>query len=217
MLTASFIFWYTFLTYSPTLLEAFGAAGNQVLLFTAIMMFISAFGTYFQGHAGDRWGRKPVFVCYITLAAAAMAIMPFKAALGTPVVLLAGIVAAWFGLGSFALCKMYTAEQYPTRLRGLGTSTAEMVTRASTGGVLIYFLPTLFTQFGTTSVFIACALAMCLLLVPLVAWGRETRGENMEVLGTPLTVSASPAEAPAVSPVPAATPPAEGTATGSVG
>ncbi|HET8632546.1 MAG TPA: MFS transporter [Gemmatimonadales bacterium] len=186
MLTASFVFWYTFLTYSPTLLAAFGAAGNQVLLFTAIMMFISAFGTIFQGMAGDRWGRKPVFATYIVLAALAMVVMPFKDTLGTPVVLVAGIVAAWFGLGSFALCKMYTAEQYPTRLRGLGTSCAEMVTRAATGGVLVYFLPHLFDRFGTTSVFIASAFVMCLLLLPMIIWGHETRGENMEVLGTPV-------------------------------
>lgn len=184
MLTASFIIWYTFLTYSPTFLHDFGATGNEVLLYTAIMMFISAFGIYFQGVAGDRWGRKPTFVVYIMLAASAMVVMPFKDALGTPAVLIAGVVAAWFGLGSFALCKMYTAEQYPTRLRGLGTSTAEFVTRGLTGGILVYFLPTMFESLGTTTVFILSAITMVLLLIPLIFWGQETSGKNMEVSGT---------------------------------
>jgi putative MFS transporter len=94
-------------------------------------------------------------------------------------------VVAWFGLGSFALCKIYTAEQFPTRLRGLGTSTAEMVTRALTGGLLIYFLPSLFARWGGPTVFIACAVAMVVLLAPIVFFGHETSGRNMEVLGTP--------------------------------
>lgn len=186
MLTASFILWYTFLTYSPILLKGFGAKGHEILLFTAIMMLISGAGTYVQGRAGDRWGRRPVFGTYIGVAAIAMMIMPFKATLGTGPIVAAGVVVAWFGLGSFALSKMYTAEQYPTRLRGLGTSTAEMVTRALTGGVLVYFLPGLFARFGVATVFIVCAVAMIMLLAPMVFFGHETKGDNMEVLGTPM-------------------------------
>lgn len=202
MLTASFILWYTFLTYSPILLKGFGAKGNQVLLFTAIMMFISGFGTLVQGTAGDRWGRRKVFTLYIVIAAMAMVVMSFRHSVGTPLAVIAGIIVAWFGLGSFALCKMYTAEQYPTRLRGLGTSTAEMITRALTGGLLIYFLPSLFASYGTTTIFVLCAAAMVVMLVPLLTMGRETSGQNMEVLGTqtqfaqvPVVVSAA-AETP---------------------
>lgn len=184
MLTSSFILWYTFLTYSPILLKGFGAKGDAVLMLTAIMMFISGFGTLAQGTAGDRWGRRKVFTLYICLAAAGMAVMPFRHSLGTPLTVIAGIVVAWFGLGSFALCKMYTAEQYPTRLRGLGTSTAEMITRALTGGLLVYFLPSLFVTYGTTTIFLLCAAAMLIMLIPMLALGRETSGQNMEVLGT---------------------------------
>lgn len=203
MLTASFILWYTFLTYSPILLKGFGAKGNQVLLFTAIMMFISGFGTLVQGAAGDRWGRRKVFALYIVIAAVAMVVMSFRHSVGTPLAVIAGIIVAWFGLGSFALCKMYTAEQYPTRLRGLGTSTAEMITRALTGGLLVYFLPSLFASYGTTTIFVLCAIAMVAMLVPMLTMGRETTGQNMEVLGTQTSfgkafVVAASAEGPAV-------------------
>lgn len=184
MLTSSFILWYTFLTYSPILLKGFGAKGNSVLLLTAIMMFISAFGTLAQGTAGDRWGRRRVFTTYICIAAVGMVVMSFRHSVGTPLAVIAGILVAFFGLGSFALCKMYTAEQYPTRLRGLGTSTAEMITRALTGGLLIYFLPSLFKTYGTTTIFVLCAIAMVVMLLPLLTLGRETSGQNMEVLGT---------------------------------
>lgn len=184
MLTSSFILWYTFLTYSPILLKGFGAKGNAVLLLTAIMMLISGVGTLAQGAAGDRWGRRKVFTTYICIAAIGMVIMPLRHSVGTPVTVVAGILVAWFGLGSFALCKMYTAEQYPTRLRGLGTSTAEMITRALTGGLLVYFLPSLFVTYGTTTVFLVSAAAMVVMLIPLLTMGRETSGQNMEVLGT---------------------------------
>lgn len=182
---SSFVLWYTFLTYSPTILGAIGVRGSQTLLFTAIMMFISAGGTLAQGVAGDHWGRRPVFVTYILLAAVGMVALVFRGTVGAAGAIIAGVVVAWFGLGSFALCKIYTAEQFPTRLRGLGTSTAEMVTRALTGGLLIYFLPSLFARWGGPTVFIACAVAMVVLLAPIVFFGHETSGRNMEVLGTP--------------------------------
>lgn len=190
---ASFVLWYTFLTYSPTILGHIGVLGSQTLLLTAIMMFISAVGTIMQGIAGDRWGRRPVFVTYIVLGALGMVALIFRDAVGTAGAIIAGIVVAWFGLGSFALCKIYTAEQFPTRLRGLGTSIAEMITRALTGGLLIYFLPGLFARWGESAVFTACAIAMVVLLAPIVFFGHETSGQNMEVLGTP-TASRTPTE-----------------------
>lgn len=193
---SSFVLWYTFLTYSPTILGGIGVKGSMALLFTAIMMLISGVGTLAQGIAGDRWGRRPVFAAYIVLGAIGMVSLSVRGAIGTGGVIAAGIVVAWFGLGSFALCKIYTAEQYPTRLRGLGTSTAEMITRALTGGVLIFFLPGLFAQFGSGAVFTACAIVMVLLLIPIVFFGHETRGRNMEVLGTPILRQAVPAAAP---------------------
>lgn len=183
---SSFVLWYTFLTYSPIILKSLGAKGQQPLLFTAIMMLISGFGTLAQGWLGDRWGRRRVFTSYIVLAAAGMIAMAARHSIGTAGVIAAGVVVAWFGLGSFALCKMYTAEQYPTRLRGLGTSTAEMITRGLTGGLFVYFFPQLVDQWGAPVVFAAAAIAMVVLIGPLVFFGHETSGGNMEALGTPL-------------------------------
>lgn len=195
---SSFVLWYTFLTYSPTIFGDIGVEGGQILLFTGIMMLISGIGTVAQGIAGDRWGRRPVFSTYIVLGAIGMVALSLGGTIGTAGMIVAGIVIAWFGLGSFALCKMYTAEQYPTRLRGLGTSTAEMLTRLLTGGILIYFLPSLFASWGAPTVLVACAIVMVLLLAPIVFFGHETKGENMEVLGTPVGArsAAAPQEAP---------------------
>jgi putative MFS transporter len=192
MLTSSFILWYTFLTYSPIILKSFGVKGTRVLLYTAIMMAISGVGELLQGAAGDRWGRKTVFTLYIVVGALGMIGMAFSHSINFGLAIVLGIIVAFFGLGSFALCKMYTAEQYPTRLRGLGTSTGEMISRALTGGLLIYYLPSLFVSYGVTRVFIVSAIAMVALIVPLIFFGKHTSGENIEVLGTPEVLIAQP-------------------------
>lgn len=184
-LTSSFVIWYTMLTYAPTIFKTLlHASSHMSLLYTAIMMFISAFGVFYQGRWGDRWGRKKVFASYIFLAAIGMVILPFYDALGTGPTIVAGVLIAWFGLGSFSLSKLYMAEQYPTRLRGLGTATGEMTSRALTGGVLVFFLPTLFSSWGVKNVFIAAAAVMILLMLPMLLAGTETAGRNMEELGT---------------------------------
>lgn len=184
-LTASFVLWYTMLTYAPVIFRSLlHATANRALLFTAIMMFLSAFGVFFQGRWGDRWGRRRVFASYIFAAAVGMVILPLYDLLGTAVTVIAVGLIAWFGLGSFSLSKLYMAEQYPTRLRGLGTSMGEMISRASTGGVLVFLLPSLFQAWGVKPVFMSAAVVMVLLTLPMVLLGRETSGRNMEELGT---------------------------------
>lgn len=194
-LTSSFVIWYTMLTYAPTILKGLlHATSGRALLYTAIMMFISAFGCFYQGRWADRFGRRRVFGSFIVLAAIGMVLLPTYRDLGSGAAIPAGILIAWFGMGSFSVSKMYMAEQYPTRLRGLGASTGEMISRAATGGLLVYFLPSLFTSFGVAKVFVVAAVAMVLLAAPIVLFGRETAGQNMEELGTETPGLLLPAE-----------------------
>lgn len=147
-------------------------------------MFVSAFGVFFQGKLADTRGRKPVFGAYIFFASVGLILLTLEPLVGIVVVVLGALATAWFGLGSFSIPKMYMAEQYPTRLRGLGTSTGEMVSRGLTGGILVAFLPGLFASFGVTAVLIGAAILMLLLASPMVIFGQETSGRNMEDLGT---------------------------------
>lgn len=190
-LTSSFVLWYTMLTYAPTIFsQLLHATKGTSLLYTAIMMFISAFGVFYQGRWGDRFGRKRTFGAYIVLAAIGMVLLPAYGVIGVVPTIAAGVLIAWFGLGSFSLPKMYMAEQYPTRLRGVGTSTGEMLSRATTGGLLVYFLPALFAGWGVAVVFIGAAALMILLILPILIFGAETAGRNMEELGTQTPVAA---------------------------
>jgi len=190
-LTASFVVWYSLLTYAPTIFHTLGATKSNSLLFTAGMMFVSAFGVWFQGRLADRYGRKPIFAIYIALGSIGLVLLTFQTLVGTVVLVIGAALAAWFGLGSFAVSKMFMAEQYPTRLRGLGTSTGEMISRGLTGGILIFYLPSLFANYGITAVFVSAAVAMLLLMLPMLLFGTETRGRNMEELGSDVHASTS--------------------------
>jgi MFS transporter, putative metabolite:H+ symporter len=196
-LTASFIMWYTMLTYAPTIFGSLGATDSNSLLYTGVMMFVSAFGVFYQGRFADSHGRKRVFAVYMVFASAGLALLTLQPVVGTVVVVIGALAAAWFGLGSFSVPKMYMAEQYPTRLRGLGTSTGEMISRGLTGGILVAVLPGLLDDYGVTAVLITAAVLMLLLTVPMVLFGQETRGRNMEDLGTDVAAeTATPATAP---------------------
>jgi putative MFS transporter len=183
-LTASFIVWYTMLTYAPKIFGMLGATKSNALLYTGIMMFVSAFGVFYQGKMADTRGRKPIFALYMVVAAIGLILLTLEPVVGIVVVVIGALATAWFGLGSFSIPKMYMAEQYPTRLRGLGTSVGEMISRGLTGGVLVAFLPSLFDGFGVTAVLTAAAVTMVLLAAPMFFLGQETRGRNMEDLGT---------------------------------
>ncbi len=197
-LTASFVVWYTLLTYAPTIFGMLGATASNSLVYTAVMMFVSAFGVWFQGRWADTWGRKPVFALYMLVASVGLVLLTLRQEVGLAMVVIGGLAAAWFGLGSFAVPKMYMAEQYPTLLRGLGTSTGEMISRGLTGGVLVLMLPGLFADHGVTTVFVAAAALMLLLSLPMLLLGQETSGRNMEDLGTDLP-HRQPVQSPAES------------------
>ena len=183
-LTASFVVWYTLLVYAPVIFKGLGATQSNSLFYTGGMMLISAFGIFYQGALADKHGRKPIFGIYMVLAAIGLALVPFGDSIGTPLVVVAAIVAAWFGLGSFSVSKMYMAEQYPTRLRGVGVSTGELITRGLAGVVLVGFLPLLISTFGVRAVLPAAGVLMVLLTLPMLIVGIETRGRSMEELGT---------------------------------
>lgn len=196
-LTASFVMWYTFLTYAPTIFGLLGATKSNSLLFTAGMMLVSAFGVWFQGRLADGWGRKPVFGLYIGIACVGLVLMTASPVVGLTGLVIGAFLASWFGLGSFSVSKMYMAEQYPTRLRGQGTSLGEMISRGLTGGILVFLLPGLFASFGVSVVFIGAAVVMLLLTLPMLLLGQETSARNMEDVGTDVHTMQSGSAAPA--------------------
>ncbi len=112
-LTSSFIVWYTMLTYAPKIYGMLGATKSNSLLYTGVMMFVSAFGVFYQGKLADSEGESWSSLCTC-----------WSRRRSDPAHARAGrrdrgrrhrrTRDAWFGLGSFSIPKMYMAEQYPT-------------------------------------------------------------------------------------------------------
>jgi inositol transporter-like SP family MFS transporter len=93
---------------------------------------------------------------------------------------------ASLGLGfmaaTFSFTKLVAAEQYPTRLRGSGTTFAEAVGRGIAGVLVPFFIGDLIVNRGIP---VACALVFGLGVIGIVlyvAFARETRGATLEEL-----------------------------------
>jgi MFS transporter, putative metabolite:H+ symporter len=180
-LLASFVLWYAMLTYAPTIFSTMGASRSNALLFSAVMMFIAGFGALAQGYLGDRFGRKVVHPAYMVLAAIGLVLLGHRLPIG--VVVFGALLAAFFGLGSFTLPKLYVTEQYPTALRGAGSATGEMVTRFLAGVLFVYYIPALLAGLGPAWLFTIAGIAMVVLILPMVFFGQETANRSVEEKG----------------------------------
>jgi putative MFS transporter len=179
--TGGTILWYGILTYGPILFRSAGFTAVNAILMLGFMMFFGGFGNFLNGYLADKWGRKPTLALYAYAASAALVGMAFC---HTPtLVLLIGACTAFFGLGIFPTQKIYIAEQYPTALRGFGTSTGEAVSRFLSGVVATYFVPSILAAGGTTAVFLCIAGALAILVLPVLIFGRETANIDIDIVG----------------------------------
>ena len=183
-LGSPFVIFYSMLVYGPTIFHAMGVNPSNALLYTAGLQFVSGFGTLLTGTLGDRIGRRKMHMIGMTIAAIAFATLGHS--LPTAVLVLAALVAWFFGLGGFAVPKLYMAEQFPTRLRATGSATGETITRFLLGVVLIYYIPTLLALLHPSTFFLILAAMMIVLILPLAFLGIETAGRSVEETGTDL-------------------------------
>jgi hypothetical protein len=83
---------------------------------------------------------------------------------------------------AFSFTKLVAAEQYPTRLRGSGTTFTEAVGRGIAGVLVPFVTGDLIVNRGITA---ACGLTIGLGIVGIilyVSFARETRGTTLEEL-----------------------------------
>ncbi|MDA8345466.1 MAG: MFS transporter [Thermaerobacter sp.] len=153
-----------------TLVHSFG----YVLLVTLVQLpgYLSA------GWLIERWGRRPVLVLYVLLAALSAAAFGFATAPG--MVILFGCLLGFFNLGAWGVTYAYTTEQYPTLLRGTGSGWAMGVGRV--GGIVAPFLvgALLASHTPIFSIFLMFAAAMLVALISALLVGEETKGRSLE-------------------------------------
>jgi putative MFS transporter len=132
------------------------------------------------------------------LTAAALTALAVTDLHGPPVVTVSLLVLLLIGCGAvIAVLSPYTAEVYPTRIRGLGTGMAAACSKA--GGIfgppalagLLVLVP------GARLVGIVAALPMAIATIAIARQGVETRGRALEeIQPAPAAAAASMASEP---------------------
>jgi MFS transporter, putative metabolite:H+ symporter len=171
---------YLFAIFLPTMLKFQGYALGSALLTAAFINF-APIPTHFLGAwLLESIGRKVTIAAYAFLSLVGVVIFMFSTSY------LSGLVGACFALGFGAAIASFTklvgVEQYPTRLRGTGTTAMEAVTRGAAGVVMPLFIPSILAIEGVHG---ACLLVLLLGVVGLVlymAFAEETRGIALERL-----------------------------------
>ncbi len=195
-LMGALVLFYIVLTFGATMLQDRGFQADNSILFTGMMMVVGGLGSVLEGYLADSWGRKRVLSLYFLLAGVGCGL--FALAQAPAWVLLAAFLTSFFGLGVFPVSKICVSEQFPTRLRGEGVYFSEMFARLLSGVVTLYFIPALLAAWGNRLLFAAIGIALLVLALPFVVFGRETAWISIEEAGTDISFEELEAEANAV-------------------
>jgi putative MFS transporter len=172
-----------FITFLPTFLEDAGfkgAAGTKLLFYSSLL---AVPGTVLVAYLYGLWSSKRTMItyaCATVVALAGFALLPHEAAAvnRTLLVALVGILLIASG-GVISMLSPYTAEVYPTYLRGTGSGLAAGSSKL--GGVFGPFLAAaLAGAAGLTLPALVMAMPMGV-AAGVLAWkGVETRGRRLE-------------------------------------
>ena len=176
---------YALLTFAPTLMVAQGFQLAKSLQFVALLQLAGGIGGLVQGIMGDKVGRRPMIITYAGVASIGVLGLAFGHSV--PVLLTAGLLVGFFGLGIFPVVKLYVAEQYPTDIRGFGSGMTESFGRLLGGVAFIYAVPFIARAGGTQLVIITVAILLAgATFIPVLLFGQETRNANIDASQEPL-------------------------------
>jgi putative MFS transporter len=193
-LAASFVGFYLVLVFGPVVLNRMGIEAKNTFLYLGAATLFSAFIAPVDGAIGDYLGRRATQLIWMLVSAVTLFLLGLE---GLPILVLvvAGVLQRVTIASSFTGAKVYMAEQFPTRLRGLGVGVGECITRFLAGVVFVYFIPFLISGVGVSGVFKTGAALIIVLVLPLLFWGRKSAGINIEELGTDISsIHLMPAE-----------------------
>lgn len=178
---ATYFLWYTNLTYTPVILRDEGFSAGAAVTLVGIVIAVGAGGGILGGYLSDRFGRKLIYGIYIAFCVLGAFLLAFHQS--RPVLFLGLFVIGWFGAGIFGVAKTYLAEQYPTGLRGFGTSMLELFGRTVPGVGFVYIVPLILAGYGARTVWVIIAILTGLFFLPAALWGRETSRQTIEESG----------------------------------
>lgn len=181
---ASFVT-YTCVGWLPTLYIRLGGASPAVsLAITSGIGLLSVPMALLAGVWIDRFGRKPVFVVSFVL----MIVGALVGFLGTgvfhwatlPTLAVAGLVIAVGSPLVGAPLWVYTAELYPTRMRGWATSASSAMSRAASIVSPLIVGAMLAANGGAPAIFAATLACAVIGLIVMAVMGVETKSRSLE-------------------------------------
>jgi MFS transporter, putative metabolite:H+ symporter len=173
--------------WAPTLYVRIGGlTPNAALSLSIVTYAINVTTMYVQALLVDRVGRKPLLVAGFAISAlaalaGALAIYGYSYT-GWPI--LFGVTTA-MGVGTAMqtiLAFSYTAELYPTRMRGLGVATASSMSRLASVLAPSLVGAILAAQMGIDSVFAMFGVIALIGVAAVATMGIETKNRSLEEL-----------------------------------
>lgn len=184
---ATFFVAYGYSIWLPTLYVRIGGMPvNNALLLTLVTWAATLTTMYTEAWLLEKVGRKPLFIfgfAMIMLGGSfgATMVLLFHAS-GWHILFASALI---MGLGTAlnsSACVNYTAELYPTRMRGLGIATGSSMNRLASIFSPFAVGALLDGGYGIEAVFAMFAAAGLIGLVVMIALGVETKGRTLEEL-----------------------------------
>lgn len=176
-----FFVFYSIQTFMPTLVHSMGFTLTSSFAFTSIIVAVSIPGKLLEAWLVERWGRKPVIISFGVMAA--VSALVFGVVRGAVLVVGVGAVMSFFGIGIDPAVKIYTAESYPTAIRGTATAATEGFGRFLSGIVGPAIIPPLLAVGGVAAVYGVIGTVAAVAVLTVALFGEETRGRSLEQLG----------------------------------
>jgi len=174
----TFFIFYSIQTFMPTVVTSMGFTLTSAFAFTAVIVGVSIPGKLMEAWLVERWGRKPVIVGFGVVSG--LAALVFGLAHGALFVIIIGSVMSFFGIGLDPAVKVYTAESYPTEVRGVATGATEGFGRLLSGIVGPALIPPLLALGGVMAAYALVGVVALVAVATVGFLGEETQGRSLE-------------------------------------
>jgi putative MFS transporter len=170
-----------FTTWTPTFLSESGLAVDNALLLSAGVASAAPLGAVLAVPLIDRWDRRHTQLVLGVLLA--VTLLLFGLVRGPVPVLVLGCLVSLLFQASVPFLQVYSAEVFPTRVRALGSGTANALSRIVNFGAPM-LVATVYTTFGYTAVFAMLAVLGLTGGCVAVRYGPRTTGISLETSAT---------------------------------
>ncbi|WP_371534937.1 MFS transporter [Streptomyces sp. NBC_00466] len=199
MWVAGLLAYSAFNTWTPTLLSENGLSLDDTLLLSAVLATAAPLGALVAVPLIDRWDRRVTQLVLGFLSAGTLLL--FAVARTTAAVLVLGSVISLLFQMAVPFLQVYSAEVFPTRIRALGSGTANAVSRLVNFGAPS-LVAAIFAGLGYTAVFVFLAVLSLVGGIVAIAFGPRTTGLSLEDTGTATPPVSFPAIATEEHPAP---------------